>query len=147
RCTASRASGLGRHRDRPLRGRHRCLSRGRASRRNRRRARRGTRRRSPKRWRAHARHKRSSARRRVAERVGLDARRLPHRIAMADLGTTLALTTDEGLDLDPSFGLVSGRRALAQAILARLDTPQGALWYDPDYGRDLKRWLNESFAP
>lgn len=66
---------------------------------------------------------------------------------MADLGITLALTTDEGLDLDPGFGLVSGRRALAQAILARLDTPQGTLWYDPDYGRDLKRWLNESFAP
>lgn len=66
---------------------------------------------------------------------------------MANLGTTLALTTDEGLDLDPSFALVSGRRALLQAILARLDTAQGSLFYDSDYGRDLKRWLNESFRP
>lgn len=56
--------------------------------------------------------------------------------------TDLAITSDAGLDLDPLFGFVEGRAALAQAIALRLDTPHGGLWYDLDYGCNLKRWLN-----
>lgn len=56
--------------------------------------------------------------------------------------TDLAIIVVDGLDLDPLFALVEGRAALAQAIALRLDTPHGGLWYDLDYGCDLKRWLN-----
>jgi hypothetical protein len=46
------------------------------------------------------------------------------------------------MDLSPSLGLVSGRLALAQAIARRLTTPRGSLFYDPDYGYDLRQHLN-----
>lgn len=59
---------------------------------------------------------------------------------MADLGTDFDLATD----LSPTMGLVSGRRALAQAILRRLSTPRGLLERHPTYGIDVLSYLNES---
>jgi hypothetical protein len=46
------------------------------------------------------------------------------------------------MDLGPSLGAVSGRRALIEAVARRLVTPRGALWYDPAYGYDLRQFLN-----
>ncbi len=46
-------------------------------------------------------------------------------------------------DLDSSFTLITGRRVIAEAILRRLLTPRGGLAYDPDFGLDVRGWLNE----
>lgn len=49
-------------------------------------------------------------------------------------------------DLDRTFGLVSGRLALVQAIARRLTTRRGELaWIgdDPDYGDDVRELLGE----
>jgi phage baseplate assembly protein W len=45
-------------------------------------------------------------------------------------------------DLDPSFLLVSGQEAVAQAIARRLQTPAGGLLGDPAYGYDLRGLVN-----
>lgn len=47
-------------------------------------------------------------------------------------------------DLDPTFALVSGPVALAQALARRLATPRGGLFYDGTYGYDLRAILNAS---
>lgn len=31
---------------------------------------------------------------------------------------------------------------VVQAVARRLQTPRGGLWYDPDYGTDLRQYLN-----
>src|SRR5690349_16156686 len=49
-------------------------------------------------------------------------------------------------DLDPTFSLVSGTTALAQAIARRLESPRGSLWYAPDYGTDVRGRLNDAFT-
>ena len=54
------------------------------------------------------------------------------------------MATDFGTDIDcafglsPSFQLVTGNTLLAQALMRRLTTPRGGLWYDPNYGFDLR---------
>ncbi len=48
-------------------------------------------------------------------------------------------------DLRPTV-LNSGLQNLAEAILRRLQTPRGGLFYDLDYGTDLREWVNGSFA-
>lgn len=58
------------------------------------------------------------------------------------LGTDLSLWPD----LDPSGALVSGARCLAQALLRRLTTPRGGLFYDPGYGTDIRDLIGESLA-
>lgn len=45
-------------------------------------------------------------------------------------------------DLDPAFGLVSGNKAVAQALLRRFSTPRGGLFYDRTYGYDLRAFCN-----
>ena len=40
------------------------------------------------------------------------------------------------------FGLASGRQNLANALGRRLITPRGGLFYDPDYGFDVRSYLN-----
>jgi phage baseplate assembly protein W len=50
-------------------------------------------------------------------------------------------------DLDPAFTLRTGARVLGEALARRLMTPSGSLFYDPDYGLDLRAFLNESFTP
>jgi hypothetical protein len=49
-------------------------------------------------------------------------------------------------DLDPLGTLVSGNTALAQAIARRLTTPRGGLFYDTNYGTDLRLYLNEGMT-
>src|SRR5690606_21919495 len=63
---------------------------------------------------------------------------------MADLGADIAMVENEdgALDLDPYFGLASQREALAQAIARRLMTERGSLFYDLNFGTDVRSWLN-----
>lgn len=57
-------------------------------------------------------------------------------------------TPDFGTDfqflagLNPSLSLTSGVATLGQDIAHRLMTPRGGLFYDPDYGTDLRVYLN-----
>lgn len=51
------------------------------------------------------------------------------------------------LDIDSALSTVSGRRALAEAILRRLNTPRGNLPDDPTYGFDLKSIIGTSLRP
>lgn len=55
-----------------------------------------------------------------------------------------ALGTDFRTRPDLSFELQSGWRNLREAILRRLSTPRGGLFYDADYGYDLREFLNEA---
>ncbi len=48
-------------------------------------------------------------------------------------------------DIDPSFSVVTGRLAVAQALARRLGTPRGGLFYDPEYGFDLRQFANAGF--
>lgn len=47
-------------------------------------------------------------------------------------------------DLDAGFSLVSGRTALGQALARRLETPRGGLFYDRDYGTDVREMVNDA---
>lgn len=59
---------------------------------------------------------------------------------MADFGTDI----DFQNGLNPLLVLVSGTTNLGQALVHRLSTPRLSLWYDPDYGTDLRAYLNET---
>lgn len=50
-------------------------------------------------------------------------------------------------DLDLAMREVSGRELLAQAIARRLQTPRGGLFYDNDYGYDLRALVNAPELP
>lgn len=50
-------------------------------------------------------------------------------------------------DLDPTFSLITGPRVVAEAIGRRLQTPRGALVRNPEYGTDLRQWVNASLTP
>lgn len=62
---------------------------------------------------------------------------------MPDFGTDISALDD----LDPGFALVSGEAMLARAIARRLTTPRGGLFYDPDYGYDVRGLLLDSLTP
>ncbi len=68
---------------------------------------------------------------------------------MADLGTDISTPAgSDGLPgLDPAFRVVSGRTALAQALLRRLTTPRGSLVGDAGYGCDVRGWASDSLSP
>lgn len=59
---------------------------------------------------------------------------------MVDFGTDISSTPD----LDPTFTLICGNRVVGEAITRRLTTPRGTLAFYPDYGIDIRLWLNES---
>lgn len=48
------------------------------------------------------------------------------------------------LDIDAALTVVAGWRNLGHALARRLTTPAGSLFYDPDYGYDLRSLLNAS---
>lgn len=62
---------------------------------------------------------------------------------MIDFGTDVSTIPD----LDPTFTLISGPQVVAQSIARRLTTPRGDLAFHPDYGIDLRMWLNEAMTP
>ena len=57
------------------------------------------------------------------------------------------LGTDLKCIPDLYFVPVTGYLNLSYAILRRWQTPRGGLFYDPDYGTDLRDWVNQSSAP
>ena len=62
------------------------------------------------------------------------------------------MATDYGIDvstlpdLDQAFGLISGQTALAQCLLRRIQTPRGALPFNPDDGIDVADYLHGAFT-
>jgi hypothetical protein len=61
---------------------------------------------------------------------------------VADLGSDFSGI----LDIDPALTVVSGPRCLAEALARRLTTPKGRLLGDPDYGHDLRQYLNAAIV-
>lgn len=47
-------------------------------------------------------------------------------------------------DLDANMTPVSGRFGLAQSVLRRYVSPTGSLFYDGDYGDDIRRYVNNA---
>jgi phage baseplate assembly protein W len=50
-------------------------------------------------------------------------------------------------DLDPRLVTVDGVETVQQAIARRLSTPSGGLWYDENYGLDVKTFLLDTGLP
>jgi phage baseplate assembly protein W len=61
---------------------------------------------------------------------------------MADFGTDINFLNG----LDPLLGLVDGTTNLGQALVHRLTTPHGSLFYDPNYGTDLRAYCNDTMT-
>jgi len=59
---------------------------------------------------------------------------------MADLGTSIGIDGD----FSPQSRVVSGRESLIQALVRRLTTSRGALWYDDEYGSNLCDFVNQA---
>lgn len=59
---------------------------------------------------------------------------------MADFGTDINFLSG----LDPLLGLVSDTDNLGQALVHRFITPRGGLFYDPNYGSDLRAYVNDT---
>lgn len=51
------------------------------------------------------------------------------------------------LIIGKSVKKISGFDNLARQIIRRLSTPRGSLFYDPDYGMDIKLFLNTNLNP
>jgi phage baseplate assembly protein W len=45
-------------------------------------------------------------------------------------------------DLDPTFAVRTDRSVLVEALARRLQTPRGTLFYDEEYGYDVRELLN-----
>ncbi len=61
---------------------------------------------------------------------------------MTDFGSDVSTFPD----LDPSFSTLTGPRVVAEAIARRLSTPRGSLPFYPDYGIDIRSWVNETIT-
>jgi hypothetical protein len=59
-------------------------------------------------------------------------------MATPDFGSDFSCTTD----LTPTLAVVSGLDCLAEALVRRLGSRRGSLFYDPDYGTDLRQFLH-----
>lgn len=61
-------------------------------------------------------------------------------------------TPDFGVDVstfprpDTTFSTIKGYRVLAEALARRLLTPRGFLTFHPDYGMDVRQFINESIT-
>lgn len=62
---------------------------------------------------------------------------------MVDFGTDFAWTDD----FDPRMPKVSGLTLLRQALMRRLVTSRGTLFYDPEYGTDMTQFMNAETNP
>lgn len=49
-------------------------------------------------------------------------------------------------DVDPTLALTSSKSIIVDALARRLLTPSGSLPFHPDYGLDLRQWLNEGMT-
>lgn len=57
------------------------------------------------------------------------------------------ISTPDAVDLDPLGTLVTGARALGQALARRLVTSRGSLLDDPSYGYDLRQLVGDVLGP
>lgn len=57
---------------------------------------------------------------------------------MADLGSDFSGI----LDIDSALTVVEGERCFAEGLARRLTTPAGRMLGDPDYGHDLRQYIN-----
>lgn len=55
-----------------------------------------------------------------------------------DFGTDVSASPD----LDPSFSLMTGNRVLEEIVIRRLTTETGTVVDDPDFGTDIRAYLN-----
>lgn len=58
--------------------------------------------------------------------------------------STFVLNPNGRYDLDPTFSPISGSRVVLEAVARRLVTQRGALSYDPNFGLDLRSWINSA---
>lgn len=63
---------------------------------------------------------------------------------MSYLGTDAATDSDGDVSLD--LDEASGTAVVTADLIARLTTPFGSLWYDADYGYDIRGLLNDSLS-
>jgi hypothetical protein len=61
---------------------------------------------------------------------------------MADFGSDVSVFPD----LDAAFAPMTGGRVVLEAVAKRLCTPRGGLLYSPDYGWDLRDYLNDAIT-
>ena len=61
---------------------------------------------------------------------------------MTDFGQDIAVFPD----LDTSFTAMTGPRVVAEAVARRLSTPRGSLPFYPEYGIDVRDWVNETIT-
>jgi len=64
-------------------------------------------------------------------------------MATPDFGSDVSTA----MGLDPDFVPRSGLQVLGEALSRIYTTPQGSDSWHPDYGRDLRRYLNEPMGP
>ncbi len=62
---------------------------------------------------------------------------------MADLGSDFHAIED----LNANLTVVTERTCLAQALVRRIISPRGSLFYDEDYGTDVRQFLNAPPRP
>ncbi len=62
-------------------------------------------------------------------------------------GTDFSTFVGGVMDLDPNFALIGGPRVVAEAVARRLMTPRGGLLGTPNYGIDLRAFLNAAMTP
>jgi hypothetical protein len=67
---------------------------------------------------------------------------LPRTVAPSYYGTDISI-----LNGDLAFVTQTGLQNLSNAILRRWQTPRGGLFYDPNYGTDLRDWVNAKLDP
>jgi hypothetical protein len=77
-------------------------------------------------------------------------------VSVGEIGAVFAPSAVDsklGTDIDGIFDtgtmltLASGLKNLGNALCRRLITPRGALFYDPEYGYDVRSFLNKGFTP
>jgi hypothetical protein len=62
---------------------------------------------------------------------------------MTDFGTDIGALDD----IDANLTTVDDRTAFVQALVRRITTPRGALWYAQDYGYDVTAAINTATDP
>jgi hypothetical protein len=66
---------------------------------------------------------------------------------VAEFGTDLLVTLSNGVfDLDPTGAVDTPEHALAMAVARRFVVERGGLFYDPEYGLDLRQYLNKGMT-
>ena len=65
----------------------------------------------------------------------------------SDADRLLGLDVSTFPDLDATFALISGAKVVAEAVARRITTPRGSLRGQPDYGIDVRDYLNEGLTP